>query len=271
MNGYSVFFDLPDDCLCKAAPTSTSAGLMAASFSSGQPRGGVFARERLPAVSEGLRIKIYIYRERASKVLQQRMLRVLVAQDGMLRGDAPVDTERTVQNADAAVGFGVIEVVALVLEDRRLAQYREAVREASWDEELAMVVLAQFDGHVLPVGGAAAPDVHRNVQHPSAHAAHQFALSEWRRLEMKAAHHPVDGLGLVVLHEVDLPYLLLELPLGEALEEVSARVLEHLRFNDKHAIYVCLYHFHISAKYARQLLARISQQSIFGHRCEPSS
>ena len=51
MNGYSVFFDLPDDCLCKAAPTSTSAGLMVASFSSGQPRGGVFARERLPAVS----------------------------------------------------------------------------------------------------------------------------------------------------------------------------------------------------------------------------
>ena len=199
------------------------------------------------------------------------MLRVLVAQDGVLRWDAPVDTERTVQNADAAVGFRVVEVVALVLEHSRLAQYRKPVCEASGDEKLAVVDLAQFDGHVLPVGGAAAPDVHRNVQHPAAHAAHQFALSEWRRLEMKAAHHPVDGLRLVVLHEVDLPYLLLELPLREALEEVSARVLEHLRFDDKHTVYICLYHFHISAKYAHQLLARISQQSIFGHRCEPST
>ena len=199
------------------------------------------------------------------------MLRVLVAQDGVLRWDAPVDTERTVQNADAAVGFRMVEVVALVLEHSRLAQYREAVREAAWDEELPMVVFRQFNCHVLPVGEASPADVHGHVQHPAAHAAHQFALSDWRRLEMKAAHHPVDGLRLVVLHEVDLPYLLLELPLGEALEEVSARVLEHLRFDDKHTVYICLYHFHISAKYAHQLLARISQQSIFGHRCEPSS
>ena len=199
------------------------------------------------------------------------MLRVLVAQDGMLRWDAPVDTERTVQNADAAVGFRMVEVVALVLEHSRLAQYRKSMGEASGDKELAVVIFRQFDCHVLPVGGAAAPYVNRHVQHPAAHTAHKFALREWRCLKMQAAHHPVDGLGLVVLHEVDLPYLLLELPLGEALEEVSARVLEHLRFNDKHAIYVCLYHFHISAKYARQLLARISQQSIFGHRCEPSS
>ena len=186
----------------------------------------------------------------------------------MLRRDAPVDAERSVEDADAAVGFGMVEVVALVLEDRRLAQYREPVREASWDEKLAVVVLAQFDGHVLPVGGASPADVHRNVQHPAANAAHQLALGERRCLKMQAAHHPVAGLGLVVLHEVDLPHLLIELPLGEALEEVSARVLEHLRFDDKHTVYICLYHFHISAKYAHQLLARISQQPIFGHRCK---
>ena len=139
-------------------------------------------------------IKVHGIVKRTLEVLQQRMLSVLVAQDGMLRGDAPVDAEAGVQDADAAIGFRMVEVVALVLEHSRLAQYREAVREAARDEELAMVVLAQFDGHVLPVGGAAAPDVHRNVKHPAANAAHQLALRERRSLKMKAAHHPVAGL-----------------------------------------------------------------------------
>ena len=112
----------------------------------------------------------------------------------MLSWDAPVDTETAVQDADAAVGFGMVEVITLVLEHSLLAQDSEAVGEPPGDEELAMVVLAQFDGHVLPVGGAAAPDVHRHVKHPAANAAHQLALRERRSLKMKAAHHPVAGL-----------------------------------------------------------------------------
>ena len=91
--------------------------------------------------------------KRAFKVFQQGMLRVLFAEYGVFRWYAPVDAEAIVKNADAAVRFGMVKLVALVLEHGRLAQHRETVGETFRDKELSVVVLGQLYGHVLAVSG----------------------------------------------------------------------------------------------------------------------
>ena len=55
----------------------------------------------------------------------------------------PVDTKTFVKDGDASVCFGMVVVVAFVLEHCRIAHDCEAMGEASWDEELAVVVLGQ--------------------------------------------------------------------------------------------------------------------------------
>ena len=119
------------------------------------------------------------------------MLRVLFAEYGVFRWYAPVDAEAIVKNADAAVRFGMVELVALVLEHGRLAQYGKTVGETFRNEELPVVVLCQLYGHVLSVCRRAFAYVNGNVQHFSSYASNQFGLSERRTLEMQTTHHAV--------------------------------------------------------------------------------
>ena len=147
------------------------------------------------------------------------MLRVLVAQDGPVGRYAPVDAEARVENADAPVGFGMVEIVALVLEHRHLAQHGETVGKASRDEELPVVVLGQLHRHMLPVGGRAFADIDRHVEHRAPHAPHQFGLRERRTLEMQSAHHPVGRHAFIVLHELYRADFLTKLALRKTLEK----------------------------------------------------
>ena len=174
------------------------------------------------------------------------MFRVLFAKYRMVCRYAPVDAKAVVEDADAPVRFGMVELIALVLEHRRLAQHGETVGEALRDEELPVVVLRQLHGHVPAVSRAALADVHRHVEHGTLDASHQLGLRERRTLEVQAAHHAVGGHALVVLHELHAADLLLKLPAGIALEEVSALVLEDTWLNDDHALYLRLYYFHSS-------------------------
>ena len=47
------------------------------------------------------------------------MLGVFVTEDGMGSGDVPVDTQGVIEDADASVRLGVIELITLVLEHCR--------------------------------------------------------------------------------------------------------------------------------------------------------
>ena len=129
--------------------------------------------------------------ERCLEVFEQRVLCILLAQQGLVGRYAPIDAETVVKDAYAAVGFGMVELVALVLENGRLAQHGETVGEAFWNEELAVVVLGQFDCYVLAVCRAALAYVDGNVENGSLNAAHQLGLGERRTLEMQAAHDAV--------------------------------------------------------------------------------
>ena len=132
------------------------------------------------------------------------MAGVLVAEDGLDGGDAPVDAEGVVEDADAAVGLGVVELVALVLEDGSLAEYGEAMGEALRDEELAVVVFGEFYGNVLTVGRGAFTDVNGYVQDGAFDTANEFALGEWWALEMQTTHHAVSGFAFIILDEDDV-------------------------------------------------------------------
>lgn len=112
------------------------------------------------------------------------MTEVFVREDGLLGRDSPVDAQALVENADASVGLRMVELVALVLEDRRVAKHCESVCEAFGDEELPVVVFRQLDGHVSAESGAAAAQIHCHIEHRSPHAAHEFALGVGRPLEV---------------------------------------------------------------------------------------
>lgn len=141
------------------------------------------------------------------------MAGVLLAEDGLLQRDAPVNAERLIKDTDAGISLRMIELVALVLEDSDIREHREAVREALRDEELAMIVFRKLHSHMPAISGTAPPDVHSHVKHSSTHAANQLGLGERRHLEMQPAHHPTARTALVVLHEPQLPHLGVELPL----------------------------------------------------------
>ena len=125
------------------------------------------------------------------KVFEHGMLRVLFAEDCFVGWDAPVDAEAFIGDGDAVVGFGMVELIAFVLEDSRFAQHSEAVGEAFRYEELAVIVLCEFDGDVLAVGRGAFTDVNGYVQDGAFDTANEFALGEWWALEMQTTHHAV--------------------------------------------------------------------------------
>ncbi len=79
------------------------------------------------------------------------MLCIFLRKNCFCRIDFPVDAEGFVLDGDATVGFGVVVVVAFLLEDGDVAEDGEAVGKASWDEELAMVVFGQLYCYVLAV------------------------------------------------------------------------------------------------------------------------
>ena len=129
------------------------------------------------------------------------MFGVLLAEYGVLRGYSPVDAQALVKDADAPVRFRVIELIALVLEHRRLAQHGETVGEPFRDEELPVVVLRQLHGHVPSVGRRAFAYVNGDIEDFSSDAPHQLGLRERRPLEVQPPHHAVARHALVVLHD----------------------------------------------------------------------
>ena len=179
------------------------------------------------------------------------MTGVLVREDGFVHRDLPVNQKRGVQNGDAAIRLGVVELVALVLEHCCVAENDETVCKAFGNKELPVVFIAELDSDVLPVGRRALAYVYGNVQDTSAYTADNLALCIWRTLEVEAAHDTVAGHRLVVLNEYDgmsvLGYsdLFVKFPLGEAFKEISSRISEYPWFENHGAVYMCLDYFHV--------------------------
>ena len=70
----------------------------------------------------------------------------------MIGWDLPIDTEGIVKDADATIGFRMIEVITLVLEDGGLGEDGEAMGKTLRNEELTMIVLSQLYRYMLAIG-----------------------------------------------------------------------------------------------------------------------
>ena len=68
------------------------------------------------------------------------MFGILFWKEGFIHRDLPIDAERFVEDADATIGLGGIEVIAFVLEHGGFAKDGKAVGKASWYKELTMVI-----------------------------------------------------------------------------------------------------------------------------------
>lgn len=64
------------------------------------------------------------------------MVGVLLGEDGLVRGDVPIDAEGVIEDADATFCLGMIKLVAFVLEYRCVAEDGKAVGKALGDEKL---------------------------------------------------------------------------------------------------------------------------------------
>ncbi len=90
---------------------------------------------------------------------------VFLGEDTLLCRHLPVNVQFGVAEEQSTIRLRMVEVVALVGEDGRLAEDGEAVGKASWYEELTMVVRGEFNGIPLAVSGAAVAQIYRYIQH----------------------------------------------------------------------------------------------------------
>lgn len=79
------------------------------------------------------------------------MFCVFFGENGFGGVDSPVDAEGVVEDGDASVCLGVVELIAFVLEYGYIAEYGEAVGESLGDEELEVIVFSEFDCYVFAV------------------------------------------------------------------------------------------------------------------------
>ena len=184
------------------------------------------------------------------------MLGVFIAQKRALHRDAPVYAQRFIQDAYAAIGLGMVELITLVLEHGNLTQYGKSVGKAFGYEELAFVLFTQFYCYVLTVGGASFADIYGYVQHGSLNATQQFALGEWGALEMEASHYTVGGHAFVVLDKPDFVfyqrrYLGVKVSLGKTFKEVATGIVKHLWLNYQGSLKWGFNYIHFSANFRR--------------------
>ena len=120
--------------------------------------------------------------------VEKGMVKIFFAEQGVGYGHAPVDVEAFVEQRDAGVRCGGVEIVALVFEHGDVAEHGETMGESARNEELAVVFGREFDGHMLSESGTAVADVDGYVHHTTLGAAHKFALCVGHALIVETAH-----------------------------------------------------------------------------------
>ena len=133
----------------------------------------------------------------------------------MACGYAPVYVQTCVKYIYASIDFGVIKVVAFILEHSHITEHSKSVGETLWNEKLTVVVFTQFYCHMLSVSRRASAYVNCYIEHHTSHAPYQLSLGERRTLEVQSTHHAIVRTTLVVLHKLHRTHFLVKLLLRE--------------------------------------------------------
>ena len=191
-------------------------------------------------------IKVFTILEGGTYISQTSLLEVLVAEDGLLHRDLPVDAQLFVHKLNAGIGLGVVEVVALVLKNSDIAEHGKAMGKTTGNEELAVIVLTELYSHMLTIGGRPLADVDSNIKHPALDTTHNLALRIGGTLKVETTNDTISGHALIVLNKLDRTYLLVELALRERLKEIATGILKDTRLYDNNALEGGGDYFHIS-------------------------
>ena len=81
-------------------------------------------------------IQLVVDIEVKHSIFKTCMLQIFLAEYRLLHRYAPINAKRLVLDIDAAIGLGMIELVALVLEDGGFGENGEAMSKTTRDEEL---------------------------------------------------------------------------------------------------------------------------------------
>ena len=128
--------------------------------------------------------------------------------------------------------------------------------KATGNEELALILFAQFDHDVLAESGTGLADIDCHIEHTTLDDTYELGLGGVALLVMQATKYAKRRLRLVVLDELDLTYMLVELGLFPSLHEIASGIIEHLGFNNKNTLNICLDIFH-SLKFCAKVRQKI--------------
>lgn len=171
---------------------------------------------------------------------------ILLAYDSLIEGERPLDAEAGVEERDAAVGFGSIIVVALILEDGYVAGDGKTMGETLRHIQLVMVVGSKLHHKMLPEGGRTLTDIHDDIYYAADDASHELSLGKRRALEVEAADDTARGFAFVVLHEILHSYFPVEAALGPTLKKIASCIGKHSRLDNKRTLYVGGNDIHLS-------------------------
>ena len=100
------------------------------------------------------------------------MFSIFLRKVSMIGWNLPINAQAVVKDADATIGFRVIEFITLVLEYGGLGKDGEAVGKPLRDEELTMIVFCQLYGDMPAISGRSLADIHRYIKHPTLHTSY---------------------------------------------------------------------------------------------------
>src|SRR6185312_3653968 len=158
----------------------------------------------------------------------------------------PLQSQLGIVVHQPAFGARSVELPDLVAGLSLVPQHLVAVREAFRHIERAVVVFAQFDGHVLQVSRAFRPEIDNDVEDRAPGGAHQLGFGCRWKLEVHAAQRSLLVIeGNVGLRDHRLQTVLLELMLAEGAGEKPARILSALDVDDERAFQFCFRENHL--------------------------
>ena len=100
------------------------------------------------------------------------MLYILLREKGLIHWYPPIYAQTLILYTDAPIRLRSIEIIAFVLENSYLTQYRKSMSEPSRHEKLAMILFAQLNSHMLTIRWASFANIHGYIKDASFHATH---------------------------------------------------------------------------------------------------
>ena len=180
---------------------------------------------------------------RRHSLLERRRFHIFIGQDHRL--NRPLDADLGIVPADVAVALGRVVIVRLVLHLDVIRQRDEAMRKATRNEELLLILRRELHANPLAELRRTLADVHRHIKNRAVRRTQQLRLAHRIELIMQPAQRPLlSRVRLIVLHKIYMDAGFFHLALRPALHEPPTRIPKYLRLQHIDALKFRFRRFH---------------------------